>query len=174
MISKSKHKIRILLVEDERLTAEDLLIRLEQNDFTVVGIAGTGSEALKITKATKPDIILMDIKLRGKMDGIEAANLISANYAVPVIFITAYVDNVHISNALQDTDAYGFLHKPIDDHAMITMITITLKRFATDQMMLRINELLSLKDSIYRGLESTTSIDVGLTILVIKVEKGLN
>ncbi len=158
-MSKSEHKIRILIVEDERLSAEDLSMRMEQHDFTVVGIAGTGREALKLTAETKPDIILMDIQLRGKMNGIEAARLIHHDHAVPVIFATAYGDDAHISQTLQDADPYGFLHKPIDDQAAHTMIRIALTRFATDQMMLRVNELLGMKDSIYSGLESTNSIE---------------
>ena len=165
MISKSQHKIRILIVEEERLSAEDLSIRLKQNDFSVVGIVGTGPDALKLTAETKPDIILMDIQLRGKMNGIEAAKLIHEDFAVPVIFATAYGDEAHITQALQDADAYGFLHKPIDEQAVSTMIRIALTRFATDQMMLRINELLGLKDSIYSGLESTSSIEEIATLL---------
>ncbi|MBT3253902.1 MAG: PAS domain S-box protein [Candidatus Marinimicrobia bacterium] len=156
---KSQHKIRILIVEDERLSAEDLSIRLGHADFEVVGIAGTGAEALKLTAETKPDIILMDIKLRGKMNGIEAAKEIHQKRSVPVVFATAYGDDDHIAKAIQDADAYGFLHKPIDHKAAHTMIKIALTRFATDQMMLRINELLGIKDSIYSGLESTRSIE---------------
>ncbi len=162
---KSQHKIRILIVEDERLAAEDLSIRLTHNDFEVVGIAITGVEALKLTAATKPDIILMDIKLRGKMNGIEAATQIHEKHAVPVVFATAYGDDDHISKAMQDADAYGFLHKPIDHQAAHTMIRIALTRFATDQMMLRINELLGMKDSIYNGLGSTRSIEEIATLL---------
>ena len=162
---KAQYKIRILIVEDERLSAEDLSIRLTHNDFEVVGIAGTGAEALKLTADTKPDIILMDIKLRGKMNGIEAAQQIHQKHAVPVVFATAYGDEDHISKAIQDADAYGFLHKPIDHQAAHTMIRIALTRFATDQMMLRINELLGMKDSIYSGLDSTRSIAEIATLL---------
>jgi len=161
-MNKSQHKTRILIVEDERLSAEDLSIRLKQHDFEVVGIAGTGAEALKLTSDTHPDLILMDIKLRGKMDGIETAQLIHKKHAVPVVFATAYGDKAYISRAMQDADAYGFLHKPIDDQAASTMIKIALTRFATDQMMLRINELLAMKDHINSGLESSRSIeDIG-------------
>ncbi|NQV41248.1 MAG: PAS domain S-box protein [Candidatus Marinimicrobia bacterium] len=158
-MNSSQQIIRILIVEDERLHAEDLSIRLEQDEFTVVGIAGTGAEALKLAAQTNPDIILMDIKLRGKMDGIETAQEIHKIQAVPIVFATAYADEQHISKAIQDADAYGYLHKPIDDQAARTMIRIALTRFATDQMMLRINELLGMKDSIYSSLESTESIE---------------
>ena len=164
-MNNSEHKIRILIVEDERLSAEDLSIRLAQDEFTVVGIAGTGAEALKLTTKTNPDIILMDIKLRGKMDGIETAQEIHKKHPVPIVFATAYADEQHISKAIQDADAYGYLHKPIDDQAARTMIKIALTRFATDQMMLRINELLGMKDSIYSGLGSTRSIQEIGTLL---------
>ncbi len=158
-MNPSQHKTRILIVEDERLPAEDLSIRLEKNDFSVVGIAGTGQEALRMTAETEPDLILMDIQLRGKTNGIEAAKLIHEDHSVPVIFATAYGDEAHISSALHDADAYGFLHKPIDDQTLNTSINIALARFATDQMMLRINDLLSMKDSIYSGLDSANSIE---------------
>jgi len=157
-MNNSHNKTRILIVEDERLPAEDLSLRLQKNDFKVVGIAGTGAQAVKLAKDTEPDIILMDIKLRGKMNGIEAAKNIHSNLAAPIIFTTAYGDENHIAQAMEDADAYGFLHKPIEDQAIQTMIKIALTRFATDQMMLRINELLSLKDSIYSGLDSTNSV----------------
>lgn len=164
-MNNSQQKIRILIVEDERLLAEDLSIRLENDEFAVVGIAGAGAEALKLTGQTNPDIILMDIKLRGKLNGIETAKEIHKLYAVPIIFTSAYSDELHISQAIQDADAYGYLHKPIDDQAARTLIKISLTRFATDQMMLRINELLGMKDTIYAGLEATRNIEEIVTLL---------
>ncbi len=141
-------KIKVLIVEDERLAAEDLRLRLESLRCKVIGIASTGSDALKLTAERNPDIILMDIQLRGKMDGIEAAKIIHENHPTPVIFATAYGDSLHISRALEDANPYGFLHKPVDDQAAKTMMQIALSRFESDQVILRINQLLQVKDQL--------------------------
>lgn len=156
---KVPHKKRILLVEDERLTAEDLTQRLEEFGLEVIGVASTGTAAIKLAAENNPDLILMDIKLRGKLSGIDAAIKIHENHAVPIVFATAYGDNSHITRAVQEANAYGFLHKPIDTQAANTMIRIALTRFATDQMMLRINDLLSMKGSISKGLETARNIE---------------
>ena len=144
--------IKVLIVEDERLAAEDLSIRLRQHNCEIVGIAGSSKEAVNIATENNPDIIVMDIQLRGDIDGIETARLIHENQAVPVIFATAYGDDAHISRALKDADPYGFLHKPVDDQAAYTMMRIALSRFTNDQMILRINELRRLKDIILNGI----------------------
>lgn len=163
--SRAEHKTRVLIVEDERLAAEDLSIRLQKNGFEIVGVAGTGTQAIKLTAETQPDIILMDIKLRGRLNGIDTAIRIHETNSVPVVFATAYGDEAHISQAMQEANAYGFLHKPLDDQAASTMIKIALNRYATDQMMLRIHELLTMKDSIQSGLERTKSIEEIGTLL---------
>jgi len=142
-------KIKVLIVEDERLAAEDLTLRLESLRCEVIGIASTGNDALKLTAEKNPDIILMDIQLRGKMDGIEAAKIIHETQPVPVIFATAYGDDLHISRALKDANPYGFLHKPVDDQAAQTMMQIALSRFEKDQIILRINQLLQIKDELF-------------------------
>ncbi len=157
-MNETKHNIKVLIVEDERLAAEDLSIRLQQHDCEIVGIAGSGKEAIELAFLYSPDIIVMDIQLRGNIDGIETAKLIHAKHSVPVIFATAYGDDAHISKALQDADPYGFLHKPVDDQAAFTMMRIALSRFASDQMILRISELRSLKDTILTGMQPTQTL----------------
>ncbi len=154
-----KKKTRVLIVEDERLAAEDLSIRLEQHNCEIVGIAGTGPDAIRISEEKNPEIILMDIQLRGDMDGIETARRIHEQQPIPVIFATAYGDDAHISMALEKADPYGFLHKPVDDQAAYTMITIALSRFANDQAILRVNDLLQIKGAILGKLRSSDSLD---------------
>ncbi|NQV30854.1 MAG: PAS domain S-box protein [Candidatus Marinimicrobia bacterium] len=157
-MNKTNHHINVLIVEDERLAAEDLSIRLKQHNCEIVGIAGTGKEAVELAAAKNPDIIVMDIQLRGNMDGIETARLIHEHQAVPVIFATAYGDDAHISQALGDADPYGFLHKPVDDQAAHTMMRIALSRFTSDQLILRINELRLLKDIILNGIQPSLTL----------------
>ncbi len=155
-------KYRILIVEDERLAAEDLSIRLEQHNCEVVGITGTGKDAIALSLEKNPDIIIMDIQLRGNIDGIETARLIHENQAIPVIFATAYGDDAHITLALENADPYGFLHKPVDDQAAHTMIRIALSRFAEDQSVLRVNDLLRTKDHILSGIKPSDTLSQNL------------
>jgi len=151
---------KILIVEDERLAAEDLSVRMEKLGCGIVGIASTGNDAIKLSAEKSPDIILMDIQLRGELNGIETAKLIHENRPTPVIFATAYGDDAYIIQALKDADPYGFLHKPVDEKAAFTMIQIALARFAQDQEVLGINKLLSIKDKVYSRIKPSQTIRV--------------
>ena len=90
---------KILIVEDELILADDVKRKLNKHDFDVISMAVSGENALKIIKKKKPDIVLMDIVLKGDMDGIEAAKQIKDNYDIPVIFLTAYSNNKYIQRA---------------------------------------------------------------------------
>jgi two-component system, response regulator PdtaR len=83
---------QILIVEDERIIAAELGRRLARLGYTVVGMAGSGTEAIERTRALGPDLVLMDIGLPGGMDGIEATALIWEECKIPVIYVTAYAD----------------------------------------------------------------------------------
>jgi CheY-like chemotaxis protein len=83
---------RILIVEDERLVAMDLQRRLTRLGYTVVSLAASGREAIQKALALHPDVVLMDVRLQGDMDGVEAAEQIHTSAAIPVVFMTAYVD----------------------------------------------------------------------------------
>jgi two-component system, cell cycle sensor histidine kinase and response regulator CckA len=82
----------ILIVEDEVIVAENLHMRLEQLGYAVAGIAVKGEEAIEMALRLKPQLILMDIQLNGQEDGIHAAEMIRAQYDVPVIYLTAHSD----------------------------------------------------------------------------------
>ena len=102
---------RILIVEDERLIALDLQRRLTQLGYTVVGNVAAGAQAITAACQLRPDLILMDIRLQGHMDGIDAALQIQADRLVPIIYLTAYVDESTVQRA-QATSPWGFLRKP--------------------------------------------------------------
>jgi len=102
---------RILIVEDERLIALDLQRRLTQLGYTVVGNVAAGAQAIMAAFQLQPDLILMDIRLQGEMDGIDAALQIQADRLVPIIYLTAYVDESTVQRA-QATSPWGFLRKP--------------------------------------------------------------
>ena len=86
-------KIKILIVEDEIITAKALKQRLENMNHSVVGIVGNGEDAIQKAGETSPDIILMDIVLKGNMDGIETAKKIMNIYNIPIIYLTSYYDD---------------------------------------------------------------------------------
>jgi two-component system cell cycle sensor histidine kinase/response regulator CckA len=105
---------RILMVEDEQLIAQDLPWRVTRLGYTVVALAATGPEAIQQALAHRPDLVLMDIRLQGAMDGIEAAAVIRIHLDLPVVYLSAYVDAMTLARA-DATHPAGFLHKPVSD-----------------------------------------------------------
>jgi CheY-like chemotaxis protein len=106
---------RILIVEDERLIAVDLQRRLTRLGYAVVALAASGAEAIQKALALCPDVVLMDIRLQGDMDGVEAAQQIHASAAIPVVFMTAYVDE-DTQQRVRATSSWGCLYKPFTVH----------------------------------------------------------
>lgn len=87
-------KIKVLIVEDETLIAQEISACLEENDFEVTGIASTSDEALRLIKDNKPDVILMDIMIKGKVNRIELSKKILENQHFPIIFLTSSAENI--------------------------------------------------------------------------------
>ncbi len=125
-------KARILLVEDEGIIAEDLQTSLEDMGYDIVGLAATGAEAVKKAVRTKPDLVLMDIVLRGEMDGIEAADQIRATVNCPVIYLTAYADDKILERA-KSTEPFGYLIKPIQDRELYSNIEMAIFKHEMDR-----------------------------------------
>jgi CheY-like chemotaxis protein len=103
--------MRILIVEDERIVGFDLRRQLSRMGHTVVGIAASGEEAIADTQRLQPDLVLMDVRLHGPMDGIEAAQHIRAQFEIPVIFMSAYT-TVQTLEHIWCTVPAGYLSKP--------------------------------------------------------------
>jgi len=123
---------RILIVEDERLVAQDLQRRLHRLGFTVCAIAASGPEAIAHAIQIQPDLILMDIVLHGPMDGIEAAAQIRAHAAIPIIYLTAHADDATRQRA-KATEPFGYLLKPFDTRVLQTTIEMALYKHAMEQ-----------------------------------------
>jgi len=104
---------RILIVEDESLTAMALGAYLQGQGYEVVGFSATGEEAVQTAKEKNPDVIFMDVRLAGKMDGIEAAEIISREERVSIIFMTGHSTQAVIERVAAIALA-GYLIKPID------------------------------------------------------------
>jgi CheY-like chemotaxis protein len=119
-------KARILIVEDELITAEGIKILLKNANYEPVGVITSGEEALSKITQIKPDIILMDIVLNSKIDGIETATLIKELYGTPVVFLTAYGDIKTLERA-KLAEPYGYIMKPINfANDLLPVLEITL------------------------------------------------
>jgi len=102
---------RILIVEDVTMIADFMALILGRHGFQVSGIVTSGEEAVKVACETSPDLVLMDIRLEGFVDGIEAAEKIRSFCNVPVVFVSAHTDAAIIQRAMA-TGANGYLIKP--------------------------------------------------------------
>lgn len=116
---------RIYIVEDEAFLAKGLRTQLERFGYSVVGHAISGEEALEQVEACRPDVILMDIHLAGKLDGIETASLLRGRFEIPVVYLTAYADDVIIQRA-KLTQPFGYIFKPVRGRELASSIEIAL------------------------------------------------
>lgn len=116
-------KTNILVVEDESIVSKDIQYSLKKLGYNVVGAAATGEKALDLAREHTPDIVIMDIMLKGDMNGIETAQIIKSELKIPVIFLTAYADESTLTKA-KVTEPYGYIIKPfkeVDLHTSIEM-----------------------------------------------------
>lgn len=120
-------KVRILIVEDERLVAQDIKLTLERMGYEALSPAATGKDALRSAAQNQPALVLMDIRLAGKMDGITAAKKIITKHDIPVIYLTAYADEETLARA-KETSPYGYIIKPFDEHSLYLNIEIALNK----------------------------------------------
>jgi PAS domain S-box-containing protein len=118
---------RILVVEDEGILALDLKNRLQSMGYAVVGHASTGEGAIQQASQTCPDLVLMDIRLKGSMDGIEAAEQIHYKLGIPVVYLTAHSDEATLERA-KVTEPFGYLLKPFQERELHTTIEMALYR----------------------------------------------
>ena len=109
---------KILIVEDETIVAMEIQDLLEAEGWSVSGVSTSGEDAVRKARDTRPDLVLMDITLRGGMTGIEAAERILDARIVPVLFLTAAADQGGIRR-VQDRTACGFISKPFEEGAFI-------------------------------------------------------
>lgn len=117
----------ILIVEDELLIARDLSQKLKKNGFQVVGVASSGDRAHELIRAHSPDLILMDIVIKGNKDGITVATEVHEQYQLPVIFLTAYADNTTLQRSEQ-SGAYGYILKPFNESELLVSIKLALQK----------------------------------------------
>jgi AmiR/NasT family two-component response regulator len=117
----------ILIVEDEMISAMSTKQDLINLDYNVIGIANTGEKAVKFANELKPDLILMDITLKGEMDGIESAKQINKNLNIPIIYMTGYSSD-DVLNRMTKTETYGYLLKPFEKEELNTAIKTAISK----------------------------------------------
>jgi AmiR/NasT family two-component response regulator len=118
-------KIRILVVEDEALVAEDLKDMVLEFGYEVPGIARTGEKAIALAGEHQPDLVLMDINLASEMDGITAGGEIRSRWGIPIIYVTAFANQEFIDRAKKTTPS-GYILKPFNERQIQTAIEIAL------------------------------------------------
>jgi PAS domain S-box-containing protein len=128
----SPAQLKILLVEDEAIVAMDVQERLRSLGYIVPAVASTGKAAIQKATETPPDLVLMDIKLKGSMDGIQAAEQIRRRLDVPIVYLTAMSDEATLQRA-KATGPFGYLLKPFDENELRTAIEIALYKHKSER-----------------------------------------
>ena len=120
-------EIQVLVVEDESIVALDIQNMSRRLGYEVPVVVSSGEAAIKKAAETHPDLVLMDIRLKGDMDGIEAAEQIRGRFNIPVVYLTAYADDETLQRA-KITEPYGYILKPFDERELHTAIEIALHK----------------------------------------------
>ena len=143
-----KPTARVLIVEDESLVALSIRRSLESLGYQVTGTASNGEEAFALIASTAPDLILMDIRLKGGDDGIEIAERIQETHRIPVVYLTAHSDEKTLQRA-KTTEPFGYIVKPFDEKALYSTVEVALYKSRMDAELFRTKERL---DTILRSL----------------------
>ena len=128
-------KPRVLVVEDESIVARDIAQQLTDLGYTSVGMASFGEQAVKMATELQPDVVLMDIHLAGAMDGIEAAQAIRSQLALPVVFLTAFSEDDVLARAAV-TEPFGYILKPFSERELSTVLAMALYKHQTEARLL--------------------------------------
>ncbi|AWV96958.1 LytR/AlgR family response regulator transcription factor [Arcticibacterium luteifluviistationis] len=124
--------VKILIVEDEMLIAANVSLELTSLGYEVIGIIPRGEEALLHIRENQPDILLLDINLKGNLDGIEVATEMQKEFDIPVVYLTANTDDAHFNRA-KETRPYAFISKPFKKKDLQRALELTLTRLASEK-----------------------------------------
>ncbi|MEE8597115.1 MAG: HD domain-containing phosphohydrolase [bacterium] len=134
-------KAKILIVEDERIVAEDIKRTLQNLGYAVCSIVTSGDEAVKKAEQDSPDLILMDIVLQDEMSGVDAAEQIRTRFNIPIIYLTAYADEKTLERA-KITEPFGYIIKPFEERELHSTIELALYKNKTEKKILHLNSVL--------------------------------
>lgn len=146
-------KINILVVEDENIVSKDIQQSLKKLGYNVVGSAATGEDAIELTEKHLPQLVLMDIMLKGDMSGIEAAEVIKERFNIPVIYLTAYADESTLNKA-KVTEPYGYIIKPFKEIDIHTSIEMALYKHQ------KVSDLKKERDMLYSVVDKQSTNDI--------------
>lgn len=124
---------QILVVEDEGIVAEDISRQLKSLGYTVPAVASSGEEAIRKVFENKPDLVLMDILLKGEMDGIQATERINSAFSIPIVYLTAHPDDGLLQRAKQ-TEPFGYILKPFAERELYSTIETALYKHKADEI----------------------------------------
>ena len=116
---------KILIVEDEMIIAANISLQLTSLGYEITAIIPRGEEALVHIKKNRPDIVLLDIRLKGEIDGIETAQIMQKSFNIPIIYLTANADDSHFNRA-KTTNPYAFISKPFKKLDLQRAIELTI------------------------------------------------
>jgi DNA-binding LytR/AlgR family response regulator len=136
-----KESISVYIVEDESIVAKDIQRCLIKLGYNVLGISNNGQDAVKKIVDLEPNIILMDIMIKGSMTGIEVADLIKKNYNIPVIFLTAYADEDTLMKA-KNAEPYGYVLKPFKEIELRSTIEMAVHKHKKDTEVIKERDFL--------------------------------
>lgn len=125
-------KERVLVVEDENIVAMDIERGLKRLGYEVPAVVSSGEEAINCSEKFQPDLILMDIQIKGDLDGIETSRIVWQKFRIPVIFLTAYADEKTLERA-KLTEPFGYILKPFEENELHTAIEVALKKHRSIQ-----------------------------------------
>lgn len=146
-------KTNILIVEDESIVAKDIQMSLRKLGYNVVAICSNGEDAIRAAEEHTPDLVLMDIMLKGEMSGIDAAEQIRGRFNVPIIYLTAYADESTLSKA-KITEPYGYIIKPFKEIDLRTSIEMALYKHQKE------TDIRKERDFLYSIVENKDSKDI--------------
>jgi PAS domain S-box-containing protein len=154
MTDTALQNLKILIVEDEALIAMEIRDRLVRLGFQIAGIADTGEKAIQEANRSHPDLVLMDIRLKGAMDGVQAANHISRELEIPVVYLTAHSDSSTLQRA-KLAAPFGYILKPFAERDLVVAIEIAMHRHSLERQ---------LKENERKAVAVLTSITEGLLV----------
>jgi len=134
-------KNNILVVEDEAIVSKDIQQSLKKLGYNIVGAAATGEKAIELANEEKPNLVLMDIMLKGDMSGIDTAEKIKETLNIPVIYLTAYADENTLAKA-KVTEPYGYIIKPFKEIDLHTSIEMALYKHSKEREVIKERDFL--------------------------------
>ncbi|MDP8979125.1 MAG: sigma 54-interacting transcriptional regulator [Acidobacteriota bacterium] len=160
---------RIMIVEDERITAEDIHDILTHLGYTVTAMVSTGAGAIFEAERSRPDLVMMDIRIQGDMDGIQAAREIRDRFDIPVVYLTAHADRETLDRA-KLAEPLGYLIKPFQESELLASIEMALHKQKADRLSKQKDEILSATIQSIGEAMIATDMDGGITLMSLPAE----